>query len=73
MRSGSHSYRLHPRETDPCAHRIGDEVGLKVSVDDVEKKNSWIYWESNSKPSVVQPAAIRYTEWTIPAQYGGKC
>jgi hypothetical protein len=28
-------------------------------------ENSWPYWDSNSYPSVVQPAASRYTDYAI--------
>jgi hypothetical protein len=31
------------------------------------KENSWPYRDSNSDPSVVQPVAIRYTDWAISA------
>jgi hypothetical protein len=31
------------------------------------RENSWLYRNSNSNSSVVQPIASRYTDWAIPA------
>jgi hypothetical protein len=39
----------------------------RAGLDDLEKRNSWPYRDSNSDPSVVQPVASRYTDWAIPA------
>jgi hypothetical protein len=33
------------------------------------RENSWLYRDSNSDPSVFQPVASRYTEFSIPAPY----
>jgi hypothetical protein len=42
-------------------------VGTRAGLDDVEKKNSSPYCDSNSDPSVVQPVASRYIDCAIPA------
>jgi hypothetical protein len=39
----------------------------RAGLDDVEKRNSWLYRDSNSDSSVAQPVASRYTDWAIPA------
>jgi hypothetical protein len=58
---------LYPRENSPL--RIGWEV--RWTPEPVwttwRKENSWTYRNSNSEPSVVQPAASRYTVCAIPA------
>jgi hypothetical protein len=47
-------------------HWIGGWVGPRTGVEDVENwDNSWPYRDSNSDSSVVQPAASRYTDYTI--------
>jgi hypothetical protein len=38
-------------------------VDPRVSLDDVETRNSWPCRASNSDPSVVQPVASRYTNF----------
>jgi hypothetical protein len=40
-------------------------VDSRASLDDVGKTNSWAYQDSNSDPSVIQPIASRYTDYTI--------
>jgi hypothetical protein len=41
---------------------IGGGVGPRTGLDDVEKRNSRPYRDSNSDPSAVQPVASRYTD-----------
>jgi hypothetical protein len=43
-------------------------VGARASMDDVEKRNSWPYRDSNSDPSIVQPVTSRYTDYAMTAQ-----
>jgi hypothetical protein len=40
-------------------------VDLRAGPDDVQKKISWHNRDSNSDPSVVQPAGTRYTDYAI--------
>jgi hypothetical protein len=42
-------------------------VGPKTGLEDMEKRKSYPYWESNSDPSAVQPIASSYTDCAIPA------
>jgi hypothetical protein len=53
---------LPPGERTPDTHWIGGWVDPRAGLDDVKKRNSWPYRDSNSDPSVVQPIASRYTE-----------
>jgi hypothetical protein len=55
------------RERAPGVHWIGDWVGLRADLDDVEKREFFTYRDSNSDLSVVQPVASRYTDYAIPA------
>jgi hypothetical protein len=52
-------------KTVPTTHRLRGWVGPEAGLNDVEKKNSSPYRDSNSDPSVVQPVASRYTDWAI--------
>jgi hypothetical protein len=57
------SFTLRPLY--PGTHWIGDWVGPKAGLNVAEKRK--ILRGSNSDPSVVQPAASRYTDCAIPA------
>jgi hypothetical protein len=41
--------------------------GPRAGLDDVEETNCVSSWHANSDPSVVHPAASRYTDYAIPA------
>jgi hypothetical protein len=49
----------------PGSHWIGGWVGPRTGLGDVEKGNSWRYWDSNSDPSIVQPMASRHDCATV--------
>jgi hypothetical protein len=55
--SASRSGRFTPGERAPDTHRIGVWVDPRAGLDDVEKI---LYSDSNSDPSVFQPAVSRY-------------
>jgi hypothetical protein len=57
----------YPREKSPRCPLDRRWVDPRVGLDDVEKRNSWPYRDSNSDSSVVQPVASRYNDWAIPA------
>jgi hypothetical protein len=42
-------------------------MGRRAGLDDMEKRKFLPYPDSNSDPSVVQPVASPYTDYTIPA------
>jgi hypothetical protein len=42
-------------------------VDLRAGLDDLEKRKSLPYRDSNSEPSVIQPVASRYIDYAIPA------
>jgi hypothetical protein len=65
--SASRPGRFTPGEIAPSTHWTGGWVGPRAGLDDVEKRNSWPYQDSNSDPSTDQPIASRYTDWAIPA------
>jgi hypothetical protein len=47
-------------------------VGPRAGLEALEKRKSRPYRDSNSDPSVVQPVASRYTDYSIPdLMYGG--
>jgi hypothetical protein len=46
-----------PGKKDSITHWVQGWVGPTASLDDMEMENSWLYWDSNSYPSVVQPVA----------------
>jgi hypothetical protein len=56
-----------PGERAPGIHWIGGWVGPRAGLDDVEKRKFFNLRDSNSDPSVVQPVASRYTDYSIPA------
>jgi hypothetical protein len=58
----------HPCRFTPGAHWIGGWVGPQ-SRSGRRGENSWPYPDSNSDPSVVEPATSRYTDWAIPATH----
>jgi hypothetical protein len=51
--------QLTTGETAPSTHWIGGWVGPRTGLDDVERKKSYPYWNSNSDPLVVNPLASR--------------
>jgi hypothetical protein len=53
----------------PLAWRLGGPQ----SRSERRGENSWVYLDSNSDPSVVQPVASRYTDCAIPATRIGSC
>jgi hypothetical protein len=53
--------------------RVGSWVDPTASLDDLEKKNIWAYWDSNSGPSVVQLVASRYTDYATTASNFRQC
>jgi hypothetical protein len=57
----------YPRERAFCTHSIGGLVGPRAGMDELEKRKSWPYCDSNSDPLVVQSVASRYTDCAIPA------
>jgi hypothetical protein len=61
--------RFTHEERAPGTHCIGDWVDPTAGLDDVEKRNSWSYRDSNSDSSVVQLVASRYTDYSISAHY----
>jgi hypothetical protein len=65
--SASLPSRFTPGERAAGTHWRGGWVDPRASLDDVEKKNSSPYRDSNSNPSVVQPVASRYIDYAIPA------
>jgi hypothetical protein len=65
--SASRPGRFTPGETVHGTHWIVGRVHTRAGLDDVEKKKSWPYWDSNWDPSVIQPLASRYIDWGIPA------
>jgi hypothetical protein len=57
---------LPPGKEPPSTHGIGDWVGPRAGLDDVEKEKILDpYQESNSDPSAVQPVASCYTDCAI--------
>jgi hypothetical protein len=61
--------RFTPGERTPGTHWIGGWVSSRASLYDVEKRKYLPYRDSNSKPSVVKPAASRYTDCAIRIPY----
>jgi hypothetical protein len=55
--SASRPSSFTPGEIAPSSHWIGGWVGLRASLDDVEKRKVLPYRDSNCDPSVVQPVA----------------
>jgi hypothetical protein len=51
--SASRPVRFTPRERAPVTHWIGDWVGPRTGLDDMERRESCPYQDSNSNPSVV--------------------
>jgi hypothetical protein len=56
---------LPPGERALCTHWIGGSVGPRASLDAAEKILDHT-GTRNSEPSVFQPVASRYTDYTIP-------
>jgi hypothetical protein len=55
-----------PRERASGTHSIGGRVDPRAGA---EKGKIWPYRDSYSDPSVVQPVASRYTDYTNPAPH----
>jgi hypothetical protein len=56
---------LYPRERAPNVHSIGGWVDPRAGLDDVEKRKFLNLPGLELRPSVVQPVASRYTDYTI--------
>jgi hypothetical protein len=54
-----------PWERASVNHWVGDGVGPKTCLEDVERRKSCSYRDSNCGPSTVQPVATRYTDCAI--------
>jgi hypothetical protein len=65
--SASHPGPFTPREGAPGTHWIGGWVDRRANLDDLEKRKSRHYRDSNSDPSVIQPVGGRYTDYAIRA------
>jgi hypothetical protein len=65
--SASRPCHFTPGERVPDTRWLGGWVGPESVWMTSRKENSWPYRDSNSKPSVVQPASSRYTDYAIPA------
>jgi hypothetical protein len=65
--SASRPGRFTPEERAPSTHQIGGWVGPRAGLEYMESKKFLVLPDSNSDPSVVQPVANRYTNYTIPA------
>jgi hypothetical protein len=65
--SASRSGRFTPGERVPGTPQIGGLVGPRTDLDNVERRKSCPYQDSNSDLSAVQPTASRYTDCTIAA------
>lgn len=48
-------------------HWMGVEVGLRTSLENVQRKKSCLCQDSNSQPLATQPTAIHYTKCVTPA------
>jgi hypothetical protein len=48
-------------------------MGPRTGLHNVEKRKFLPYRDSNSDPSVAQPVAIRYTDYTSVSQPPGRC
>jgi hypothetical protein len=64
--SASRSGRFALGEKAHDTHWIRGWVGPRAGLDDVENRK-FLYEDSNSDLSVVQPVASRYTDYAIPA------
>jgi hypothetical protein len=65
--SVSRPCRFTPRERSPGTHWIVGWMGPEPVWTLWRRENSWSYRDSSSDPFIVQPVAIRYTDWAIPA------
>jgi hypothetical protein len=61
------SHNLDPGERAPGILWIGDWVGPRAGVDDVEKRKFFTPQDLNSGSSVVQPISSRCTDYSVPA------
>jgi hypothetical protein len=65
--SASHPSCFTPGERAPSTHWIGGWADPKAGLDNMEKLKSLTYHELNSHPSVIQPIAGCYTDYTTMA------
>jgi hypothetical protein len=65
--SASRPGRFNTRERTPGTNFIGGWVDPRADLDDVEKRNSLPYQDSNFDLSVVLSVVNRYTDCAIPA------
>jgi hypothetical protein len=61
--------RFTPGERAPGTRWIGDWVGLRAGLDDLEERKFLTLPGLELRPSVVQPVASSYTDYAIPAPY----
>jgi hypothetical protein len=54
-------------ERAPSTHRTGGWVDLRAGLDDLEKRIFLTLPGLELRPSIVQPVASRYTDYSIPA------
>jgi hypothetical protein len=57
--------RFTPQKEPPRTHCIGDWVGPRTGLEDVGRRKSCPYRDSNSDPLAVQHVASRYTDCAI--------
>jgi hypothetical protein len=65
----SHHCCFTPRERAPTTHWMGGWVGPGAGLDDVEKRKFLTLLGLQLDPSVIQPIASRYTDYTIMAPH----
>jgi hypothetical protein len=59
--------RFTPEERARGSHWIGDWVGPRTGLEDVERKKYCLYLDPKSEPLAIQPLASRYTYCAIPS------
>jgi hypothetical protein len=43
-------------------------LGPRTGLDETKRKECWLYRDSNSDPTTIQPVASHYTDWAIPVR-----